>query len=175
MLSDPSFNTLSFFLEQEWEERLTASQEVVDQFKKKYIKEKHGASTGEGYMEHARSLSSKWSNDRHGVDDEINMNMTFDTAGSRSRTAESVVSIGSGLAQSARQIVGSFNCTGLNDRSGPVVASAALEDLSYTRPSPFSSSRESRPPQPTRTSSKRSSPLRRGRSNTRRDYPNGPQ
>ena len=153
---------------------MTASQDVVDQFKKKYLNEKKGLSTMEVHKEQARTISSKWSNDRQDADDEITMNMTFDTAGSRNRTAESVVSIGSGLAQSARQIVGSFNCTGINERSAPLVASTAMEDPSYRRSSPLSS-RESRPPQPIRNSSKRSSPSRRGRSNTRRDYSNGLQ
>ena len=161
---------LTIYPAQEWEERLTASQDVADQFKRKYLKEKQNISSGEVYMEQARTLSSKWTSERRDGDDDMTMNMTFDSSGSRNRTAGSVVSIGSGLAQSARQIVGSFNCAGLNERSGPLVESE-LEDPVMVRQSFSSSSRDSRlPPQP--SVSKHSS--RRGRSNTRRDYPDGP-
>lgn len=155
----------------EWEERLTASQEVADQFKRKYLKEKQNVNNGEVYMEQARVLSSKWSNERRDADEDMTMNMTFDSAGSKNRTAGSVVSIGSGLAQSARQIVGSFNCAGLNERSGPLVESE-VDDPVMVRQSFSSSSRESRlPPQPSLSKQQSS---RRGRSNTRRDYQNGP-
>ena len=122
-------------------------------------------------MEQARAISSKWTSERRDADEDVTMNMTFDSTGSRNRTAGSVVSIGSGLAQSARQIVGSFNCAGLNERSGPLVESEG-DDPVLVRQSFSSSSRESRlPPQPA-VNKQHSS--RRGRSNTRRDYPNGP-
>jgi len=162
----------------EWEEKLTASQDQADTFKKKYI---HSRDTtkGEMYLDQARSLSSKWGNssDKQQNADEaagVNMNMTFDSYGSRNNNNTSgkgpgsVVSISSGLAQSARQIVGSFNCSGMNDRSGTVVASELAsgqqqqQDISHS----FSGSRGERPP----------SKSRRGRSSTRRgEYQGGQQ
>lgn len=124
------------------------------------------------YLDQARSLSSKWStSDKQNADEAagVNPNMTFDSYGSNGRgnkSSGSVVSISSGLAQSARQIVGTFNCAGMNDRSGPLV-DAELNgsgggELNHSL---SSTSRGSRPP----------SSSRRGRSNTRRDYPNGQQ
>mmetsp|Transcript_15067 Transcript_15067/g.16703 ORF Transcript_15067/g.16703 Transcript_15067/m.16703 type:complete len:613 (+) Transcript_15067:62-1900(+) len=148
----------------EWEEKLTASQEHANQLEKRYIHQKETLN-GEIYVESDRSKSSKWGIDR-GEGENINPRDPTNRASSGS-----VVSIGSGLAQSARSIVGTFNCTGINERSGPLVASELQNetipsirrnksyDPSMNKSSSFSL-RNSRPP---------SKPLR-GRSSTQRSY-----
>jgi hypothetical protein len=129
-------------------------------------------------LDQARNLSSKWGSDNHKQNaDEaagVNMNMTFDSYGSnKGKGSGSVVSISSGLAQSARQIVGSFNCAGMNERSAPLVDDELSgQDVSHS----FSSSRGGNGDRPPPSSS--ASKLRRGRSSTKRDstkreYPNG--
>jgi hypothetical protein len=158
-------------LRQEWEEKLTHSQEQADAFKKKYMQARE-ISKGEVYLDQARNLSSKWSSDNHKQNaDEaagVNMNMTFDSYGSNSKGKGpgSVVSISSGLAQSARQIVDSFNCSGMNDRSAPLVdAELSGQDISRS----FSSSRGGGGERPPPSSG---SKLRRGRSSTKREHSN---
>jgi len=157
----------------EWEEKLTASQEQANQLKKRYMHQKE-ASNGEMYMESARDMSSKWENDRReGENINPSYPTSFQNKNTRSGTG-SVVSIGNGLAQSARSIVDTFNCAGINERSGPLVASELQNeaspsirknrsyDPSVNKSSSFSS-RDNRPP----------SKSRRGRSSTQRSNPVG--
>jgi hypothetical protein len=51
----------------------------------------------------------------------------FDSGG-RPRGVESVASLSSGLAQQARSLVGSFACTGINDRTGGVLRTELHEE-----------------------------------------------
>ena len=110
---------------QEWEEKLTQSNETADSYKEKYksLKERM---KGEGYMDQARSFSSRLNDtplQSTGTDDN-DMSM-FGSVKSHASKANSVASLGSGLAQHARTIVTSmnnnFNCNNLNERNGPVV------------------------------------------------------
>jgi hypothetical protein len=86
----------------------------MDSYKRKYNKLKDNS-----YLDEARSLSmgltskSEEDNDRSG-------------RGPRSGV-ESVASLGSGLAQHARSLVGSFACSGINDRTGGVLAAELAE------------------------------------------------
>jgi hypothetical protein len=97
------------------------------------MKEKQNSASSESYMEQARSITNKWKIDRKDLNDEIPANLTFDSSNSRNRTAGSAVSIGSNLANSARQIVGSFNCSGLHERVGPLVSSDPQEKAHFSR------------------------------------------
>lgn len=77
-------------------------------------------------MEQARSVASKFQEQR--MDDR-----TFESLRSvKSNGAGSVASLGSGLAQQARTLVGSFAC-GNNERTGGIVAAELSEShLSYS-------------------------------------------
>jgi hypothetical protein len=106
----PSF--LPFY--QEWEEKLTHSQEQAEQYKRKYA----GLKGGAGLLDDARSMSQRLAPD----DDIHSTNAAFSRSTSR-RGVESVASLGSGLAQQARSLVGSFACSGINEHTGGVLAS----------------------------------------------------
>ena len=127
---------------QEWEEKLSTSQDQLDLFKRKYYKLKETAthgSSGASYMDDARSMSQRLSanssddqfSNAHGHGGTMNgsasLPHSLDTnhtrnSSSRQRTGvDSVASSVSGLAQHARTLVGSFACTGLNERMGGVL------------------------------------------------------
>jgi hypothetical protein len=64
------------------------------------------------------------------IEDGATMASSYDNSrqGSRpSRGVESVASLGSGLAQHARSLVGSFACSGVNQRTGGVLATELAE------------------------------------------------
>jgi hypothetical protein len=119
--------------------------EQVEYYKRKYQEQKE-TTKGEMYLEQARSNmeeSAKW----HTEDG----NITLDSIGSRRSGPGSVASLSSGLAQQARTIVqsvGNFNCAGLNETN--VTVDNTDSEL---------------PPSGSR--------LRRGRSETRRDFAAG--
>ena len=103
---------------------------MADSYKEKYksLKERM---KGEGYMEQARSFGSRLNEATlHSSTDDNDM---FGSVKSHASKANSVASLGSGLAQHARTIVTSmnnnFNCSNLNERNGPVVKN----ELSETR------------------------------------------
>jgi hypothetical protein len=156
----------------EWEEKLNKSREQTENYKRKYLSLKE-TSQGDKYMEHARVAASRIHRNASGEDDDANT--AFDSV--RSRGPGSVASIGSGLAQSARSIAGSFNCAGVNDRSTVLIetelgtddhsgggrrgrsSSAPKSDRHHSSDRSASASMSSRP-----SSSSRSS-VRRNRSN----------
>lgn len=75
-------------------------------------------------MEEARSVSQRL----RGVDEENSTGFySSNSNGQRTRGGESIASLGSSMAQHARTLVGQFNCAGLNDRSGPVLATELPE------------------------------------------------
>ena len=78
-------------------------------------------------MEHARVAASRL-HSAYSEDDDANT--TFDSVRSRGAGPASVASIGSGLAQSARSIAGSFNCAGGNDRTNVVIEHELSDDIS---------------------------------------------
>jgi hypothetical protein len=101
-------------------------QEQLEIYKRKYNKLKESMQ-GEHYMEQARLVANRINEQR--IEDR-----TFDSLRSVKSTGPgSVASLGSGLAQQARSLVGSFACAGNNDRSGGVVAAEISEShLSYS-------------------------------------------
>lgn len=104
---------------QEWEEKLTRSEELTKVFKKKYITLQN--SSGSAFMEEARNVSESLS--RRQEEEKTPGLASFSSQQSRQhpRGAESIASLSS-MAQHARLLVGQFNCTGLNERNmGPVV------------------------------------------------------
>jgi hypothetical protein len=113
---------------QEWEEKLTQSNEAAESYKEKYRNLKESMKT-DGYLDQARSFSSRL------LDGQTDGDIHTDTFGSvkshSSNKAGSVASLGSGLAQHARTIVSTmnsnFNCSNLNERNGPVVQSELSE------------------------------------------------
>ena len=124
--------TCDFVLaKQEWEEKLTTSQETAENYKRKYLSLRDAKS--EKYMEQARLAASKLKINQS--DDDDDANTAFDSV--RSRGAASVASSVSGLAQSARSVAGSvagsFNCAGVNERSSVVVESEMAENTSGRR------------------------------------------
>ena len=80
-------------------------------------------------MEDARSLSQRLSS--RSDEDPDHRPSFYDpnrTPGRGARSGvESVASLGSGLAQHARSLVGSFACSGINERSGGVLAAELAE------------------------------------------------
>lgn len=79
-------------------------------------------------MEHARVAASRIHRDASGEDDDANT--AFDSVRSRGAGPGSVASLGSGLAQSARSIAGSFNCAGVNDQSKVLIEHELTDDHS---------------------------------------------
>lgn len=82
--------------------------------------------SSEKYMEHARVAASRIHRNQSRDDDDT----AFDSVRSRGTGAGSVASIGSGLAQSARTIAGSFNCAGVNDRSAVLLETELSDEQS---------------------------------------------
>ncbi len=74
-------------------------------------------------MDEARSVSQQL----RGIDEDSAGFHSSNSNVPRTRGGESIASLGSSMAQHARTLVGQFNCAGLNERSGPVVASEATE------------------------------------------------
>lgn len=140
----------------EWEEKLNSSQETAEVFKTKYSKLKQsmgmnngGASTGDRsvaagdnasitYLEHARSalasqqqrMNTSLSGGAGGGDEDRSTHGAggYSSIRASAPRAGSQVSLGSGLANHARSIVGSFACAGGNPRSGGVVAHEMAEN-----------------------------------------------
>ena len=79
-------------------------------------------------MDDARSLSQRLSSRSDEDQDRPSFYDPNRTPGRGGRAGvESVASIGSGLAQHARSLVGSFACSGINERSGGILASELAE------------------------------------------------
>jgi len=95
-------------------------------------------------MEQARSVASRFNEHRN----DESANRTFESLQSvKSNGAGSVASLGSGLAQQARSLVGSFACAGNSERSGGIVAAELSENqLSYSGIAPRRSTSAPRTP-----------------------------
>ena len=104
---------------QEWEEKLTQAQDQADSYKKKYSVLKDGGAL----MDDARAMSSGLS--AGDLEDSRSSGVPRKGSGiDRARSGvESVASLGSGLANHARSLVGSFACSGINERTGGILAS----------------------------------------------------
>lgn len=121
----------------EWEEKLNSTQETAEVYKEKYQKLKESIKRGGGgddpnntsmngstYLDHARSaLASQ----QQRVRDEEDTYAGYSVRSSASRAGSHAGSLGSGLANHARSIVGSFACAGGNLRSGGAVAQELAE------------------------------------------------
>jgi hypothetical protein len=152
------------FVKQEWEEKLTKSQESEETYKRKYLNLREAKS--EKYMEQARIAASRIK--AVPTDDSDDANTAFDSV--RSRGAASVTSSVSGQAQSARSVAGSvagsFNCTGVNEHNNVVIESEMDHNGRRSRSAPrsprqegdrtFSSSLSSHPSSASRSSVRRS-------------------
>jgi hypothetical protein len=96
----------------------------MDSYKRKYNKLKDNS-----YLDEARSLSMGLTS-KSEEDNDFHRGGSYDThrsgRGPRSGV-ESVASLGSGLAQHARSLVGSFACSGINERTGGVLAAELAE------------------------------------------------
>jgi hypothetical protein len=80
---------------------------------------------GGAYMDEARntSLPSRGT----GEEDGSTGFQSFNSATQRVRGAESIASLSNSMAHHARTLVGQFNCTGMNDRMGPILATEMAE------------------------------------------------
>ena len=78
-------------------------------------------------MQDARTLSQRLANNAGVADEEFSFQSSSVPSFQRSRGVESVASLGSGLAQQARSLVGSFACAGPNERANGVVATELEE------------------------------------------------
>mmetsp|Transcript_24028 Transcript_24028/g.56053 ORF Transcript_24028/g.56053 Transcript_24028/m.56053 type:complete len:129 (+) Transcript_24028:846-1232(+) len=121
-------------------------------------------------MEQARVTASKWTESRDGEDESPPSAHDSNASKNKSSGSGSVASLGSGLAQHARSIVGSFSCTGMtNERSGVLESSVPYrsksERLASTKS--FSTEATERTTTPTNQSSYKQS--RRARPTSRRD------
>jgi len=126
---------------QEWEEKLNSTVETAEVYKEKYYKLKDsvktsggsggsfetGGGSGSTYLDHARSALASQQQRVGSTLDEDDATHGYSIRSSASR-AGSQVSLGSGLANHARNIVGSFACAGNNMRSGGVVAQEMAEN-----------------------------------------------
>ncbi|CAB9510585.1 expressed unknown protein [Seminavis robusta] len=116
----------------EWEEKLNSTQETADIFKEKYSKLKDSVrqnsadGSGSTYLDHARSALA--SQQQRVNSEEETETYGFSTIRSTVSRAGSHASLGSGLANHARSIVGSFSCAGGNVRSGGVIAQELAEN-----------------------------------------------
>jgi hypothetical protein len=124
--SNPYPSFLFLFTFQEWEEKLNQTQEQAHSYKNKYL----GLKDSGSMMQDARVISQRLSSKANGHTEE---DTSFQTSSqgvpsfSRSRGVESVASLGSGLAQQARSLVGSFACAVPNERVNGLVASELAE------------------------------------------------
>jgi hypothetical protein len=107
---------------QEWEEKLTRAEEQAEQFKRKYSAAKD--SGGSSIMEDSRTISQRLA--ARSVEEDGASGYGSYRGRDSVRRGESVASLGS-LAQHARTLVGSFACTGINDRTGGVLATEMAE------------------------------------------------
>eukprot|EP00339_Tiarina_fusa_P025972 CAMPEP_0117001472 /NCGR_PEP_ID=MMETSP0472-20121206/3464_1 /TAXON_ID=693140 ORGANISM="Tiarina fusus, Strain LIS" /NCGR_SAMPLE_ID=MMETSP0472 /ASSEMBLY_ACC=CAM_ASM_000603 /LENGTH=584 /DNA_ID=CAMNT_0004701499 /DNA_START=190 /DNA_END=1944 /DNA_ORIENTATION=- len=111
----------------EWEEKLNLAQEQADSYKNRYL----GLKDAGSIMQDARALSQRLSsNAASGTQEEMSFQASsqgLPPSFSRSRGVESVASLGSGLAQQARTLVGNFACAVPNERSQGVVATELAE------------------------------------------------
>ncbi|GKZ01396.1 hypothetical protein MPSEU_001090400 [Mayamaea pseudoterrestris] len=101
----------------EWEEKLSKANEQTELYKSKVDKLRKDAMKGEKYMDQARQFAARLN------DSDMDMSTIYGSVKSgTSGRANSVASLGSGLAQQAKTIVNSvnssFNCANLNERSG---------------------------------------------------------
>ena len=116
---------------QEWEEKLNQAQEEADTYKKKYL----GVKDSGSMMHEARMVSQRLAANMGAQSGHHDESVSFQSGGTgdisggypRSRGVESVASLGSGLAQQARTLVGSFACAGQNERSNGVLATELSE------------------------------------------------
>jgi hypothetical protein len=101
---------------------LTRSDERADTFKRKYlgVNNKDGVSL----MEDARSMSHMGHGSREEDEDGAH---SRGSASRQPRGAESIASLGNSMAQHARSLVGSFACSGINERTDGVLASELAE------------------------------------------------
>lgn len=115
-------NLLSLSLSyQEWEEKLNSSQETAEIYKEKYTKLKESLRAADGSRD-TRSVASQ--SHQSTTEDDFHGYSSMKSSVSR---AGSHASLGSGLANHARSIVGSFSCAGGNQRSGGIVAQELAE------------------------------------------------
>ena len=110
-------------MSQEWEEKLTHSNELADSYKEKYenLKEKRNT---EGYMDQARSFASKLNDSARMDGEEADISTMFNSVKNFATPAKapSVTSFSSGLAQQAKTLVtqmNNLNCNGMNERNQP--------------------------------------------------------
>jgi hypothetical protein len=80
------------------------------------------------FIDEARSMTQRLSS-MTSTEDGATMASSYDNSrqGRPSRGVESVASLGSGLAHHARSLVGSFACSGVNQRTGGVLATEIAE------------------------------------------------
>lgn len=81
--------------------------------------------SGSSVMEDSRSLSQRLA--ARSTEDDGASGYSSTRGRDSVRRGESVASLGSGLAQHARTLVGSFACTGINERTGGVLATELSE------------------------------------------------
>jgi hypothetical protein len=113
-------------LVQEWEEKLNQAQEQAEIYKQKYMTVTNGKETS--LMDDARNAVSGFSQGSEDQDGFGSMGTSTSFRSTKSRPefqrgVESVASMGSSLAQHAKTLVGSFACTGNNERTGQVLVS----------------------------------------------------
>ena len=116
----------------EWEERLNTSQEEAESFKEQLnqyresVQRSNSGSAAEDYMQQARQFSASLKDGNGGLHGSSGGGGQFHSpfASARSQNggrAQSVASLGSGLAIHAKKLVSSindFNCNALNERNG---------------------------------------------------------
>ena len=85
------------------------------------------SSSAESYLDHARSALASQQQRMNSTLDEDDTHGGFHSVRSSASRAGSQASLGSGLANHARSIVGSFSCAGSNPHSGGVVAQELAE------------------------------------------------
>lgn len=125
----------------------------------------------ENYIDHARSLASRLNEGYH--HEEGDGSTMFGSSKSHASKANSVASLGSGLAQHARTIVTSmnnFNCNSMNDRNAPVVDNE-LSELHERGRTPLQAAKSSQTTTTTATTSaSRSRSRSAARSHTSRTF-----
>jgi hypothetical protein len=112
-----------YYCVQEWEEKLSQTNEMAETFKQKYQNLKETVQS-EGSMDHARSMSYRTMEDGGGAaayhhSNDMSSTM-YGSVKSAASKAETVASGVSGLAQQARSLVmnSNFNCAGGSSNSG---------------------------------------------------------
>jgi len=138
----------------EWEEKLTTAQEQAELYKQKYSKLRgDGSDVNLPDSNSLRSLANAavhnngFRKNAAGNSNGNNVNTTSTTSDSftydfannasttrppkQSRGVESVASLGNSMAQHARSLVGSFACSGINERTGSVLATELAEQKQW--------------------------------------------